>query len=147
MQIFKDGRAPFLEFLRNLTPQSIIFSFALVAGNKLQPTCCYPENWKQTVIFSCYLSIWFLATWANSSLFIEKYLATATNIDKASRLLKRLGVSGCSHLIALLKFSWRTERLIFIESILVFIVVEFGLVTVVLTAVSSASAFMKLLHH
>lgn len=146
MHIFKDGRVPFLEFLRNLTPQALVLSFALVAGNKLQPTCCYLENAKQSGIFVCFLVIWGIAAWANSSLFIEKYLVSAKPIGRASRLLIKFGVKGLANLRAVLKYAWRNERLIFVESIVVFAVVELGLVVVVLSAIGSAAALLKLLH-
>jgi hypothetical protein len=146
MHILKDGRAPFLEFLRNLTPQAVVLSFALVAGYKLQPTCCYPENAKRTAIFACFLLIWLTAVWANSSLFIEKYLVSVDRINRASRLLMRLGVKGFRNLGALLQYAWRNQRTVFVEAIVVFVIVEFGLVVVAMSAISSATAVVNLIH-
>lgn len=146
MHILKDGRGPFLEFLRNLTPQAVLLSFALVTGYKLQPTCCHPENAKQTAIFFCFLAIWLAAAWGNSSLFIEKYLISVKRIDRASKLLIRLGVTGFRNLGALLAYAWRKQRTVFVEAVVVFVVVEFGLVVVAMSAISSATALLKLLH-
>lgn len=146
MHILKDGRVPYLEFLRNLTPQTVVLSFALVAGDRLQPTCCHPENMKETLIFLCFLTIWGLAAWANSSTFIEKYLVATERINRASRLLIRSGTKGWRNMYALLFFAWRNERAVFWEVIIVFVVVEFGLVVVVMSAIGSASSFIKLLH-
>lgn len=146
MHIFNEGRAPFLEFLRNLTPQAFILTFALIAGYRLEPTCCYPENTKQTAIFLYFLSIWLVAVWANSSLFIEKYLVSVKKINRASRLLIRTGVVGLRNLKALLKHTWRKQRSVFFEAIIVFFVVEFGFVVVILAAIGSANTFIKSLH-
>jgi hypothetical protein len=146
MHIFKEGRTSFLEFLRNLTPQAFILTFALVAGYRFEPTCCYPQNTKQTAIFICLLAVWLIAVWANSSLFIEKYLVSVERINRASRLLIRLGVVGLRNLRALLLHAWRKERSIFLETVIVFAVVEFGLVVVIISASGSATTFIKALH-
>lgn len=146
MHILKDGRSSYLEFLRNLTPQTVVLSFALIAGYRLELSCCYSENSKQTAIFICFLAIWLLAVWANSSLFIEKHLISAERINRASRLLIRADVKGWKNLWALLRFAWHNERTIFWEATLVFIVVEFGLVVVVMSAIGAATTFLKLLH-
>ena len=61
MHILSGGRAPFLEFLRNLTPQAFLLAVALVAGFRLEPTCCHPENAKQTAIFFVFLAMWLAA--------------------------------------------------------------------------------------
>jgi hypothetical protein len=146
MHIFKEGRSPFLEFLRNLTPQAVLLSFALVAGYELQPTCCYSENAKQTSIFFVFLAIWLVAVWANSSLFIEKYLVSVKRIDRASKLLFRFRVTGLRNLGALLNYAWRKQRMVFVEAVVVFVVLEFGLAAVGASAISSATALLKLMH-
>lgn len=146
MHILKEGRSAYLEFLRNLAPQTLFLSFALVAGRDLQPSCCYPENFKQTAISFCFLIIWLAAVWANSSLFIEKYLISAGRINRASRLFIKTGVTGIKNLCALLCFAWRNERRIFWETVVVFVVVEFGLLIVIMAAIGSATTFIKLLN-
>jgi hypothetical protein len=146
MHILKDGRSAYLEFLRNLTPQIVILSLALVAGHRLQPTCCYPENAKQTFIFLFILATWILALWANSSLFIKNYLVAAEKIDRASRLLIRAGVRDWRNLHLLFCFAWRNERAIFWEVIIVFTIILFGLVIVGTSAISSATTFLMMFH-
>lgn len=143
MHIFKEGRAPFLEFLRNLTPQALLLSFAMVAGYRLELTCCYPENTQQTLVSIFLLAIWLTAVWANSSLFIEKYLVAVDRIHPISRLLIRRGVTGLRHLCALLCYAWRKERMVFVEAIVVFLVVELGLSAQVMYAIGSAVGLLK----
>lgn len=143
MQIFKSGRAPYLDFLRNLTPQAVILSVALIAGRNLEATCCYPENFKQTIIFLCFLCMWIAAVWANSSIFIEKYLVSVERLNRAAKTLRKLGFKGFSNFKGVAIHSWRNERMIFVEALVVFAIVEFGLVTVVFSAVSTAAAIFK----
>ncbi|MGE8449993.1 MAG: hypothetical protein ACN6OP_05070 [Pseudomonadales bacterium] len=146
MQIFKNGRAPYLDFLRNLTPQAVILSVALIAGRNLEPTCCYPENFKQTVIYICFLLMWIAALWANSSIFIEKYLVSTDKLNRVARTLSKLGVKGFGNLKLVAVYSWRKERMIFVEALVVFAIVELGLVTVVFSAVSTAAAIFRAIH-
>jgi hypothetical protein len=146
MYLLKDGRAAYLEFLRNLTPQTIILTFALVAGYGLKPTCCYPENAKQTAIFFYLLGIWGLAFFANCSLFFERYLASVGHINRAGRLLKKRGVVGFRNLRLVMCHTWRKERIVFIEVIVVLLILEVGLLLVVLSAVGPATTFINNMH-
>jgi len=146
MQIFKNGRAAYLEFLRNLTPQAVILSAALISGRNLEATCCYPENFKQTMIFLCFFSMWIAAVWANSSIFIEKYLVSVEKLNRVARTLRKLGFSGLNNMKRVAVYSWRNERMIFIEALIVFAVVEFGLVGVVFSAISTATAILKAIY-
>lgn len=143
MHIFRAGRGPFLEFLRNLTSQALILSIALVAGYNLEPTCCYPENTKQTVIFISFVIIAFIAIWANCSLFIENYLISVERINRVSRLLACLGISGAQNLCATVRYTWRKQRMVFAEVVIVFILVEFGLIAVLFTAISTSAGILK----
>ena len=143
MQIFKNGRAAYLEFLRNLTPQVVIFSIALIAGRNLGPSCCYSENIKQTIIFFILLSMAIIAVWANSTIFIEKYLVSADKLNKVARRLQKKGIKGFDNLRGVVKYSWRNEREIFFEVVIVFAILEFGLIAVVLSAISSATTIFK----
>jgi hypothetical protein len=143
MHIFKEGRAPFLEFLRNLTPQTVVLSLALIAGHRLRPTCCHMDGAAETMLFVCFLVIWLASVWANSSLFIEKYLVSVKRINRASKLFVRSGFKGLKNFAILLKFTWRNQRLIFIEIIFVFVVVEFGFAAVTMSAVGSATTLLN----
>ena len=143
MHLFKGGRAPLLDFLRNLTPQAVLLSFVLVIGSKLEPTCCFPENASNTIIFLSFLAILLAAIWSNSSLFVENYLISVKRIERASKLLKRLGVTGIINLWAILKYAWRFQRIVFVEVVVVFIVLEFGIVTVLISALNAATTLLK----
>jgi hypothetical protein len=146
MQIFKNGRDAYLDFLRNLTPQAVIFSIALISGYGLEPTCCYPENLMKTMVFFVFLSMGMAAVWVNSSRFIEKYLVSADILNKVARRLQKNGVKGFRNLRGVLKYSWRKERIIFVEVVVVFVIIEFGLVIVIFSAINAATTMFKNIH-
>ena len=138
MHLFRDGRAPFLEFLRNLTPQTFVLSIAIVAGYKLQPTCCYIENTRQTTVFIFFSAIWVAALWANSSLFVEKYLISVNKINRFSKRLVRQNIKGFQHFKMLIVYAWRYKRIIFLELLFVGIVLEMGMTAVVAFAIGNS---------
>ena len=87
MHLLKNGRAAFLDYLRNLTPQALLFTMAVLASNRLEPTCCYWENTGQTALFLFFMLIGFAAVWASASVFIENYLISLNPIDLESKRL------------------------------------------------------------
>lgn len=145
LHIVNEGRLPLLNYLRNLTPQAIILSFALIAGSKLEPRLFYWENTELTFSLFCFLAISLFAIWANSSIFMEEYLATYNkNINDESLRQKEIGVKGLKHLWTMLSFTWNNERQILYEVIIVYVIVQYGLVIVLMSAIGSATAFLNL---
>lgn len=144
MHIFTNGRSAFLEFLRNLTPQAVLLSLTIVAGIDLTPTCCYLDNTKQTLIMSCFFFMWITALWANTSIFIEKYLDSIKSINRASTLFSIQGITGFMKFKAVTLYIWRNKRIVFLEVLAVIIITEFGLVTVVMSAMSTASTLLNI---
>lgn len=113
MHLFKEGRAPFLEFLRNLTPQALILSIAMLSGHNLQWSCCHVENTWETILSAVFFMIWVAAVWANSSLFVQRYLISVERIDRVSKRLGQRKVTGFRHLQMLLTYAWRYRRVVF----------------------------------
>lgn len=146
--ILKDGREPFLNFLRNLTPQAIFLALAALAGIKLEMwTCCHPENTKQTIVFFGFLGVWFLSFWANSSLFFEKYLVSVETINEESkRLISEEKLPFFKHFWALIKFAKRTQPQIIVEAFIAFFVIEFGLAATIYISVMTATNYFNLFH-
>lgn len=142
MHLLNDGRAAFLEFLRNLTPQAVILSIAIVSGMKLDFTRINLANTGPTLIFWLLVAIWGMAAWANNSLFLEKSLISVRPISRASRLFSLQGLTGIRLTAANLAYSWRNKRIIFIELVVLMVIVEFGLVVVAVSAIFSASSIL-----
>lgn len=51
IQLLNGGRSHYLEFLRNLTPQIVLFSIVLLLGHNLDFTRFDPDNWVATALF------------------------------------------------------------------------------------------------
>lgn len=143
MHLFKDGRAPFLEFLRNLTPQALILSIAILSGHDLQWSCCHVENTWETILSAVFFMIWVAAVWANSSLFVQRYLISVERIDRVSKRLGQRKVTGFRHLQMLLTYAWRYRRVVFLELVFVGAVLEIGMTAVVIFGVTNSQALAK----
>lgn len=144
MHLLKEGRAAFLEFLRNLTPQALILSIAIISGMKLDFTRLNFSNTGPTLTFLSLILIWAMAAWSNSSLFLEKSLVTVKPINRASRLFARQGLTSLRLMRANLSYSWRNQKFIFIELVVLMTIIELGLVVVIITAISSASSLLNI---
>ncbi len=138
MYLLNEGRAAFLEFLRNLTPQALILSIAIIAGMRLDFTKVNFENAGPTFIFWVLIMIWGMAAWSNSSLFLEKSLVSVKPVSRASRLFARRGLRGLRLTGTNLIYSWRNQRIIFAELVVLIIVIEFGLVVVAISGIFTA---------
>lgn len=143
MHILNEGRSAFLEFLRNLTPQALILSIAIIAGMKLDFTRFNLSNTGPTLIFLSLILIWAMAVWSNSSIFLEKSLVAAKPVNRASRLFARQNLRGIPLMRANLVYSWRNQRVLFLELIVLMIILEFGLVVVGISAIYSASSILS----
>ncbi|WP_167544265.1 hypothetical protein [Duganella sacchari] len=73
MYILKEGRAAYLEFLRNLTPQILMLSLAFFVGRKIDFTQLDWAYATPTFIFYSFMLIAIFAAYANATLFMEKY--------------------------------------------------------------------------
>jgi hypothetical protein len=138
--ILTDGRAPFLEFLRNLTPQVILLAVGLRLGAKLHPFNWDPSNWQATSLFIVVIAIWLAAVYANTTTFIEKYLEAASKpIEDESKRLFKDGVNGPRHIWEIMKFSFKNQKSIFFEMIILVGTIEVGLLASVVMAIQQGS--------
>lgn len=67
------GREPFLNYLRNLSIQVLIFAFTLIAALKLDFTVWDLSNAPMTVVFYTLVVTFIFAAWANCSLLLNKW--------------------------------------------------------------------------
>lgn len=77
MSILGEGRGPFLEFLRNLTPQVLLLAFALSVWVGLDFTTFDLSNWATTLAFYVCAITFVLAVLANMNQFLESYSSVA----------------------------------------------------------------------
>lgn len=144
MFLLNGGRAPLLDFLRNLTPQAVLLSFVFVAGSRLDFGTWDISNAPATLIFYSLLATCVMAAWANCTLFIEKSVVTSERIERGLRLLDRRKPTNLKRSRAASILTWRYKKLFYIELIVLVLILEVGLTIVFVTAISSALAFLKI---
>lgn len=142
MNLFKQGKRPFLEFIRNLTAQGLILALALFAGRGLDPnSCCDPDNTTQTILFLILVLI-FLSAWAASSIqFFEDYLYPP---GRHRNMYERLRSPryGWRHVFT---YTWRRNKSLIWEAIIVMTLLQMSLVIVSAQAVFIATGFLQMM--
>lgn len=137
MILFKHGRKPFLDFLRNLTVQGLILALALVAGRNLDPTCCDPSTWRQTLLFSSLMVIFFAAWGASCLQFFHEYLDPVGRHKRAYQLMRAPRYK----IKVLIAYTWKRNRSLFWESAVVFFLLQMSLFVVFAHSVFIAAGF------
>jgi hypothetical protein len=132
--LLKEGRAAFLEFLRNLTPQILLLSLAFLVGSKLDFTRLDFSNTTPTVIFFIFVIIALMAGWANVTLLMDRF-APMIRFRRGVRLIDK----AASHKFhAKLGFASR-RRAAVIDGILLIGLVQFGVAATFLSAIATAN--------
>lgn len=148
LQLLNGGRLFYLDFLRNLTPQIILFSIALLLWARLDFTRFDFDNTLPTVVFFVILGSFILAFYANSTLLYERCFAEwkqwLSDIDKS---LTAQGVKGPRRLVAKLQAVWRDRFVEFIEIFIVLWFLQVALAIVVAMSMHSASSIWRANHH
>ncbi|WP_143054450.1 hypothetical protein [Massilia timonae] len=142
MFILNDGRGAFLEFLRNLTPQTLLLSIAFVVGARLDLEKFDLENFEQPLIFYAFLLFAGLAGWANCAQFLEKSFFHLDRVKRATKTFRKLGYCGQRLFISTLKYAAKRKPGVFVEVVVVLGVLELGQVALFFAAMSSASAIL-----
>lgn len=130
------GRKPFLEFLRNLTPQAVMLSISLVAFLKLREFGVHFDNSTFARVFTgvfCF-AMFAIAAYANASCLLEDAFKIE-EIRKPEKLTVRQQFKSIADKV--LK-AWRSSRFLFVEIFVMTLVVEFGLIVVLYMAIVSA---------
>jgi hypothetical protein len=143
MYILKEGRKSFLEFLRNLTPQVMIFTIVLLVSAKLDLQKFDHSNLKQSSIFFLLLAIWLCAVIANTKEFLGGARVNFKPIDDKSKELLRQGYKNIAWQLRICKYIWQEHKTLFIELFLVLAVAELGVVAVLITSIKSAERMLR----
>ena len=143
MHILGAGRSAFLEFLRNLTPAVLLTSLAVLLWARLDFRNIDYGNWVPTMaFFGCALTA-ALAFYANVSAFLDHAFSPAPGLDKAMRRLRKRGHPTRSLLSALVALTWRRQRVVFFEVVLVLVVVYAGMFGATISALNAAVAALR----
>ena len=131
IQLFDRARPHYLEYLRNLTPQTLLFAFVLISGSKLNFREFDISNWHATSAFYLLLFAFFLAVYANTTWFYKKSFGRySVWLRRVQRLVNNKYSNRFVQARAFLAAVWRRR---IVESLEVFVV--FGLFQIVLAIV------------
>ena len=137
-----DGRKPFLEFLRNLTPQILFLTLSLIVGAKLDLTKFRLDAagvGNALPFFMCIL-IFFGAAIANMSMFIDAALTSNEKLDSAVAAIKMKGLKSFHLTWALLRAAWKHNKAAFFQLTLSMLIAEFAFVAVFAVSIQGALA-------
>lgn len=138
MMIFNRARGPFLEFLRNLTPQILLLSIAIITFAKLDLTKFDLGNIWNTVFFFSVIGTFFTAVVANMFMFIEGSCRSFDDIDNESKRLHSEGIVGLAYLKALGCLLFKRSKLLLFEVVVALLVVHVGFLAVFVKSIQTA---------
>ncbi len=144
--IFTTGKPAFLEFLRNLTPQILLFSVAIVTSAKLDFTKFDITNFFSTLIFFFVLIVFMCAVWVNILLFLENSLPKLTELDAKSKEMNADKIDYRQHLKEIFTLYWTNHKHHFLWLLIASVVIEIALVSVLLASIPPADALLKAMH-
>lgn len=134
-------RRAFLEFLRNLTPQILFLTVALVIGTEVNLHDFQPNvaGIKNVVSYFLCLAVLLAAYYANTTSFFDTCYLLLPKRETESPDNKELQPKGWKKISNF----WRKSKAIFLLAMLILVVSSSGLVAVALTAKHGAVAVVK----
>lgn len=143
IELFNEGRSCYLEYLRNLTPQVILFSLTLISARNLTSSITFERKW-ETAISLVFLCGFVLSVYANVSMFYEKCFVRLRRWRRLTRLILRSkGLRGFSFMAANLRAHLRNKMVESIEVVLSMGLFQFALAGVVILSIHSAIDFIN----
>jgi len=144
--IFSYARGPFLEFLRNLTPQILLLSIAIIMGTKLDLTKFDLSNTWNTMPFILVMGTFFAAVIANMFMFIEGSCRSIEEIDEQSKRLHSEGIKGLAHLKELVVLLFKKSKVLFFEVTVALLIVQVGFLAVYISSIQAAINLYNAIH-
>ncbi len=140
IKVVGSGKKFYLEFLRNLTPQVLLFSFVLIVGRKLDFSTIDLGNWLQTAIFFVLLIAFIAAVYANyHQLFSGCYSGFGKWSDKIRAASAWNNRNGMDRVKFVLCAILRTRKLELAEILFVVFFLQVVIAIIVVTAIGSAT--------
>ena len=143
MILLNEGQRPFLEFLRNLTPQALLASTALLLGVRLDFGRVDLSNWFSTLSFFLCVAFACLAFFANMNQYFDALLASVDRFGTLARRLVRLGVTRRWALAISLRAIWRRRPSVFLDLVASYALVNVAWVAIATAALASARSALK----
>lgn len=145
LRLTGEGSKHYLEFLRNLTPQILLFAFVLVVGSKLNFHKVDFSNWLQTMLFYVLLIAFFFAAWGNcNQLFKGCYPDMAKWARRISFRAANTNRGFYSKFYFLFVASIKMRFIVIIELLFVVVLLQIVLAVTVVASISSATNLLKM---
>ncbi len=148
IQLLNDGRAHYLEYLRNLTPQIIIFTILILMTTKLDFTRFDLNNWASTSLFYFLLGSFILAVYANCTIFWGRCFDGLYEWRSELHLsLNTQGIKGFRRFFAILNAFRKEKSIETIEAMIIFFFFQVAPAIVIYMAITSATSIWLNTHH
>lgn len=128
MHILFSGRPAFLEFLRNLTPQVLLLTMALILSSRLDLTQIDLSNTPTTIAFFACICTFLLATVANSINFLENTISSLDWLNGRAIKIYRRHNSAKGRSLLLARSIMRKKWTFGLEMFVAIAVVQVGLI-------------------
>lgn len=139
------GNKHYLEFLRNLTPQILLFAFVLVVGSKLNFSKVDFSNWLPTILFYVLLVAFCFAVWGNCNQLLNgcypDILKWARRISIKASSTNRNGITRLWFLVVA---SIKMRFIVIVEIFFVMLLLQIVLAVVIVASITSAVSFIKM---
>lgn len=135
------GRAAFLAFLRNLTPQILFLTLAFILGSKLEldKLVFTWQGVKNALPFSVCLILFLLAAVASILEFLEAGIKATGKFKIFSRRIENIKMKPATRSFVFLKAACKYSRSSFVQIFIVFLIVEAALVMVFVQSIILAA--------
>jgi hypothetical protein len=146
--IFGSGRVAFLEFLRNLSPQIMLLTIALVLSTRLDLThfVWTSQGLKNGIPFTATLIVFLGALTANATLFFEKAATSSRQMKKVEKLVRKKFRGRKFALIrALLWAAVKYNRSSLLQAYAAIFVVYIGLTSIFFSAIPAVASALRIL--
>lgn len=144
--LLNGGRGPYLEYLRNLTPQSILLTFTILVLAQLDSSFSV-NNFIKLMLTLVLFGAFCLAVYANSTLFYEKCFDELKVWMKSQEdALFESGVRKFRLLGKMITLIWSERRIEIIESLVALVFLQATLAIVIISATLSATATYRATH-
>jgi hypothetical protein len=141
--LLNQGQRPILEFLRNLTPQVLLASIALLLWAQLDFGRFDWGNWLLTLAFFLSAALAVLAFLLNMNQFIDSLLDTLEPYQRVARRLRRKNVSARKASFGTLRVMFRKQPSLLADFIASVAIIEVSLLVVVFAALNAARAALR----
>lgn len=143
MLIFKEGQRPLLEFLRNLTPQVLLGTTALLLWVHLDFRRIDLSNWLSTLAFFFSVALFCLAFLANMNQFLDAMLENLGVYARYARRQRARGISPRRATYSTFKAMFRHRPTLLLDFIGTVVIVNVGLLAITFAALNAAKAALR----